>query len=149
MSSSARLAVLLLLALAACGKPKPAAGWPTTTDNPRVLEARRLLAQAGYEFGRGFPKLSVLYNEGAEYHKQIAAACQEMWRLNLVVYVELIAKEWKVYLDQMNRGDFDIGRRGYTGEYADPHSLLSLFLSDSFFNTTGWSSPEFDRLIQE
>ena len=73
MSSSARrLAVLAVGLAAACGK-KDSVGSP----DPKAAEARKLLAEAGFPEGRGFPKLEVLYNTD-EYHRQIAAAIQEI-----------------------------------------------------------------------
>jgi oligopeptide transport system substrate-binding protein len=47
----------------------------------------------------------------------------------------------------VRRGEYDIARRGYTGEYADPHSLVSLFTTGNGMNTTNWGSAEFDRLV--
>jgi ABC-type oligopeptide transport system substrate-binding subunit len=146
MSSNGRLAGFLLVLLAGCGKGNESTAWPSATSDPKILEARRLLTDAGFEFGRGFPKLTFLYNT-SESHKKIAAAFQEMWRSKLGIEIELRNLEWKVFLDHLNRGDYDIGRRGYYGEYLDPHALLSLFTANSHFNTTGWTSAEFDGLL--
>ena len=104
------------------------------------------LAEAGYPGGRGFPKLSLLYNT-SESHKQIASAFQEMWRSKLGIEIELQNMEWRIFLGEVAKGNYQIARRGYFGEYLDPHALLSLFKSDSQFNSTGWSSKEFDDLL--
>ncbi len=142
MSSSVRFALVLLLLV---GCDKSGAGLPTTSD-PRILEARKLLADAGFPEGKGFPKLEVLHND-ADWHKKIAAAIQEMWRKQLGIQVELRSEEWKVFLANRGAGKFQIARGGFTGEYRDPHAFLRLFASDSGFNSTKWSSPEFDRLL--
>ncbi len=139
MSSSARWFAAALL-LASCSKADDA---PPT---PELQEARRLLAEAGFPGGRGFPRLTILYNT-QESHKKIASAIQDMWRRGLGVDVELRNVEWTVMMDLRDRGEFDIIRSGYTGEYADPHALVSLFATGSGFNTGGWSNPEFDRLV--
>lgn len=143
MCSRSRLAALVCLALAACGKSDPPA--PAAPD-PRVAEARRLLAEAGFPDGRGFPKLEVLYNTD-EYHRQIASAIQEMWRVNLGVGVELRNTEFPVMMGAVQRGDYEIARQGYIGEFADPLAFLELFAEDSRSNTTGWTSPKFEELI--
>ncbi|MBI4565917.1 MAG: hypothetical protein HY716_14610 [Planctomycetes bacterium] len=132
-----------LLMLVACDGPKPPAPVEISAE---VEEARRLLSEAGFPQGKNFPKLELLYNT-AEWHKKIAAAVQEMWRARLGITVELRNAEWRVYLDLVAKADYDIARRGYIGEYIDPESLLSLFLSDNLWNSTGWSSPEYDRRI--
>src|SRR5262245_39720626 len=143
MFSRRSLAVFILLA--GCGKPPPP---PPSGGQDGTAEARRLMAEAGFPEGRGFPKLELLYND-SEALKKIAAAIQEMWRTRLGVTVTLRNTEWKVYLDLVQKSQFEIARRAYFGEYLDPESFLSLFTSDSGFNSGGWSSPEYDRLIAD
>ena len=93
MCSRNSLGALLLLALTAgCGKE----GARTPAD-PGAAEARKLLAQAGFADGKGFPKLEVIYNTD-EYHQKIAAAIQEMWRANLGVTVELRNMDFPVMM---------------------------------------------------
>jgi ABC-type oligopeptide transport system substrate-binding subunit len=143
--SSRSKALALAVLLAGCGKAEPPRSAPGP-DGDRIAEARRLLAEAGYPDGRGFPEFEILHND-AEWHKKIAAAIQEWWRNRLGIKVVLRNTEWKVFLDLVQKGNFDIARSGYFGEYIDPESLLSLFTTDSGFNSGGWSSPEYDRLI--
>ncbi len=142
MSSSGRiLAVLILSAVWGCGKKEPVA-----SIDPKVAEARKLLADAGFPEGRGVPKLEVLYNTD-EYHRQIAAAIQEMWRVNLGVGVDLRNVEFPVMMGMVQQGDFQIARQGYIGEYADPLAFLELFTEDSRSNTTGWSTPHYEQKV--
>src|SRR5262245_43510093 len=131
MCNSARRlgAVLLLGALASCGESASPSPLPSPAS-PAVAEARRLLAEAGFPGGKGFPKLEILHNT-AEWHKRIAAAIQEMWRKELGLPIEIRNEEWKVFLESRNKGKFQIARGGYTGEYRDPQAFLSLFTSDS------------------
>src|SRR5688572_29969175 len=95
-SSSASRAVLALLLIAGCGESKPSA--PPPPSDPRISEARRLLAEAGFPDGKGFPELEIITND-AEWHKKIAAAIQEWWRIRLGIKVSIRNMEWKVYLD--------------------------------------------------
>jgi len=44
--------------------------------------ARRLLAEAGYPEGKGFPKFEILINT-LESRRTIAEAIQEMWKKHL------------------------------------------------------------------
>ncbi|RPH48381.1 MAG: hypothetical protein EHM91_04385, partial [Planctomycetota bacterium] len=142
MSSSARLLALLAVAvLAACGKKEPVA-----SADPHVAEARKLLAEAGFPEGRGFPRLEVLYNTD-EYHRQIAAAIQEMWRVNLGIPIDLRNVEFPVMMGMVQQGEYQIARQGYIGEYADPLAFLELFTEDSRSNTTGWSTARYEKLV--
>ena len=111
-------------------------------------EARRLLAEAGYPGGKGFPLTSYLYSEG-ELNEGMAIELQSMWKEVLGVTVQLARQEWKVYLNSLGSLDFGIARSSWVGDYPDPNTFLDLFVSGSGNNRTGWSSSKYDRLIGE
>ena len=115
-----------------------------TPEDP--VKARKLLAEAGYPGGRGFPLTTYLYSEG-EMNEAVAIELQLMWRRELGVTVQLARQEWKVYLNSLESLDFGIARSSWVGDYPDPNTFLDLFLSASGNNRTGWRSPEYDRLI--
>jgi len=108
--------------------------------------ARRLLAEAGFTDGRGFPRLQLLYNT-SEGHERIAQAVQQMWKTHLGVDIELVNMEWKVYLAQTQEGKYDLARAGWIADYADPATFLNLWVTGGGNNRAGWSNPEYDRLI--
>lgn len=109
-------------------------------------EAKRLLAEAGYPGGRGFPRLEILYNN-LEKHQITAEAIQEMWRRNLGIEVGLHNEEWKVYLADQKSVNFSIQRAGWLADYVDPHVFFDLWASYSDNNNTHWANPEYDRLL--
>ena len=113
-----------------------------------VAEARRLLAEAGYPDGKGFPMVSYLYSEG-ELNEAIAVELQSMWRRELGVNVQLLRQEWKVYLRSLSSLDFDIARSSWVGDYPDPNTFLDMFVTGGGNNRTGWSDPRYDKLIAE
>ena len=108
--------------------------------------ARRLLAEAGFPDGRGFPKVTLLYNT-LDSHQVIAEAIQQMWKRTLNVDVELYNQEWKVYLDSMHLKNYQICRAGLIVDPYDPSLYLRSFTTGYGYNDTGWSNPEYDRLI--
>lgn len=111
-----------------------------------LAKAKRLLAEAGFPDGRGFPRFDILYNT-LEKHRITAEAIQEMWRRNLGIEVGLHNQEWKVYLADQKTINFSIQRAGWLADYVDPHAFFDLWRSDSDNNNTHWGNPEYDRLL--
>lgn len=110
--------------------------------------ARRLLAEAGYPGGKGFPDVSILYNTQVD-HKTIAEAIQSMWKEHLGVNVALLNQEWKVYMDSERNFDYDISRAGWVGDFNDPINFLEIWTKDNGNNRTGWYSDEYERLLEQ
>jgi oligopeptide transport system substrate-binding protein len=122
--------------------------YPTTSINFDPEQAKKLLAEAGFEKGVNFPKLEILFNT-QEGHKQIALAIQQMWQKHLGIQVELTNTDWKVYLSKEMIGDFQISRAGWIGDYDDPNTFLDLMRPKRGNNKTGWENLEYDLLIDE
>jgi len=108
--------------------------------------ARRLLADAGYPGGRGFPRLALLYNSSGS-HQQIAEAIQHMWKAELGIHIALTNQEWGVYQTSMQNRDYDIARSSWVADYADPSSFLDCFATGSGNNRTGWSHAGYDEQL--
>jgi oligopeptide transport system substrate-binding protein len=113
-----------------------------------VERARQLLAEAGYPEGKGLPSLEILFNTH-ESHRAVAEAIQQMWRHNLGVNITLVNTEWKVFLDKQDTMDYQISRAGWIGDYVDPNTFLEMWKTGNGNNDTGWSHPEYDRLIDQ
>ncbi len=111
-------------------------------------EARRLLAEAGFPGGQGFPNLELLFNT-SEQHRPICEAVQQMWKRELGIDVTLANQEWKVYLNAMRTGNYQITRAGWIGTVPDPHDYLQNVRTDGGQNFTGWSNAEYDRILAE
>lgn len=112
------------------------------------MEARRLLAEAGYGPGSTLPPITLSYNT-SEGHKQIAEAVQQMWKQNLGVSVAIENQEWKVYLKNLQQMNFQMARLGWVGDYADPYTFLELLKSANGNNHSGWGDPRYDALLHQ
>jgi oligopeptide transport system substrate-binding protein len=113
-----------------------------------VKFARECLAKAGFPEGKGFPVVELMYNT-SERNRQIAEAIQAMWQTNLDIKVELVNKEWKMYLDSFRTRDFSVSTASWIGDYNDPLTFLGMWTSDSTNNRALWSSKEYDKLISD
>ena len=121
---------------------------PVQTAAEDAAEAVRLLAEAGYPGGKGFPKITITFNAD-EGHQMMAELIQAQWKSRLGIDVELASMEWGAFLDAQSRLDYWVARAGWTADYVDPNTFLDMFLTDGANNQTGFSSPAYDRLIAE
>lgn len=127
------------------GQQMPEAAW---TQEERVEEARRLYALAGYSEENPL-RTRILYNT-QEDHRRIAVAIASMWKQTLGVEVEILNQEWKVFLDtRQQKIETELYRSGWIGDYNDAYTFAELFASGSGLNHTGYSSPDYDRLLRE
>jgi oligopeptide transport system substrate-binding protein len=109
-------------------------------------EARRLLAEAGFPGGRGFPAVELSINTSAR-HQDFAQIVQQMWRRELGVQVSIVNKEGKVFYDERLRGEFQIARAGWVGDYIDASAFLTNYLASSGQNESRYANAEFDQLV--
>lgn len=128
--------------------PDPVGYEPKNYWQEDVEEARRLLAEAGYPEGRGFPVYAILYNTHDNHHK-VALAIQQMLKKNLNVDVQLENREWKVYIAAKKNLEHDIARAGWVADYLDPSNFFDILRSYAGNNNTGWNNAEYDRLMEE
>lgn len=113
-----------------------------------VEEARRLLSEAGYPGGKGFPKVTYKYSTG-KGGKMLAEVLQGMWKTALGVEVELYSEEWKVFLSTRMKGDFDISVAGWAMDFPDAAGLLENYMTNSSNNNCKYSNAEFDEIMRK
>ena len=115
--------------------------------------ARKLLAEAGYPGGKGFPRFEYMFNAAAggwrKIHEDIAIELQQMWHDTLGIHMELRQLEWKVYLSAQARLDYNLSRSSWIGDYDDANTFLGMFTSNDGNNRTGWKNAQYDALVRE
>lgn len=111
-------------------------------------KARALLAQAGFPGGKGFPRLELM-TTSREVQKTMAEAIQGMWKRHLGIHVDIRSCEWTAYKFAQNSMQYDFSSSSWSGDYLDPSSFLDLWSAASGNNNTGWSHPEYERLLAE
>ncbi len=111
-------------------------------------QARKLLAQAGYPGGKGFPKIEIFFNT-LESHRQLAELIQRMWKEQLNIPVELNNQEWQVFQATREQRRFDVARDGWIADYLDPNTFMDLYQTDNLNNHPGWLNPEYTKLMEQ
>ena len=115
-----------------------------------VATAKKLLADAGFPDGRGFPAFELL-TLSSEINQRIGEAVQQMWRRDLGLDVAIGQKEFKVLLQLVDNTtlDYATARGRWIAEYPDPLTYLAIFSSRSGLNCTGYADPAYDALLDE
>jgi len=131
-----------------CLTPPDTAGYTARAAIPDDFDAaRRLLAEAGYPGGRGFPKVEIQFAT-LELNQRLLEAVQQMWRRELGIEIALANKEQRVWLNDERQLNYDISYAHWIGDYVDPSTYLELFTADGGNNSTGWASSDYARLVR-
>jgi oligopeptide transport system substrate-binding protein len=112
-----------------------------------VVQAKKLLAEAGFPDGKGFPRFGILYNT-MEAHKKLAEVVADQLRRNLNIDAVAYNQEWQSYQASTSSMDYDISRYGWVGDYEDPNTFLDTWQTNGGNNRTGWGSVVYDRLLE-
>ena len=112
-------------------------------------KAKSELAIARRELGARFPEtLTYRYNSGTESHKQIAEYLQASWKKVLNLDIELESQEWKTFISDTRKGNYELARFGNIGNYPDAEAeFLPNFRCASQDNRAQWCDPEFEAAM--
>jgi oligopeptide transport system substrate-binding protein len=110
-------------------------------------EARRLLAEAGFPGGAGFPRVSLLYSTAAQ-DGDIAQVVVGQWKRVLGVEVELAGVESSEFSHRLHHQEYTISRASWFGDYDDPSTFLDKYRSTADNNDCKWASARYDELCR-
>ena len=125
-------------AIPAYGSVNPAMGFyfdpDLGEDSPQRYEpevAKRLMTEAGFPDGEGFPKLKLLSGPANRRESQVVA---NILKRNLGIEVEVETKDGPVVLEDYLRMDFDLCRLGSGGDFDPDDAIVDWMQTDSKFN---------------
>ena len=121
-----------------------------------TLAAQKLLAEAGYPNGKGFPKIDIYVNaqKNSPMHKAMMGLTDQLKRnlgVDLGIKLCTIAQRDKAIAE----GKAKIWRAGWIADYPHPECFLSLFYSrnisssNNTINSFHYSNAEFDTLLEQ
>ena len=110
-----------------------------------LAEAKKLLEEAGYPNGEGYPTIEYSTND-AGYHVPLAEYLQQAWG-DLGITLTINKMEWSSFTPARRAGEYDVARNGWVMDYNDPSNMLDLFCSGNGNNDGKYSNPEFDAAI--
>jgi len=111
----------------------------------RIAEAQRLYRAAGYSAARPL-SFELRYNSG-EVHTKLALAIASMWKEALGIEVRLTQVEFKTLLADIDRGDVEMFRSSWVGDYNDAYTFAQYLKSDFGLNLPHYRSAAYDALL--
>lgn len=142
------------------GKPAfsftpPGAGYEAVVRSESALspreradEARRLMAEAGFAGGKGFPTLELM-TTSRDVQRVMAETVQAMWAETLGIHVDIRSCEWTAYKAAQQNMDYDISSSSWSGDYLDAATFVELWRSGGGNNCTGWGSRVCDDALAQ
>ena len=142
------------------GVGTPALGWlppglpGVTADIGKNLDfdstaAKKLLAQAGYPNGKGFPKVTLTIVD-QDTNKLTAEFFKEQLKQNLGINIDIEVVEESTFNGRYQKGDFQLTWSSWFADYADPENWLpEQFGTTGGFNVLHYSNPKVDALLKQ
>ena len=94
------------------------------------------------------PSLTLTYPTTLE--DQIPLVLQDQLRKSLGIKITLEPLEYKVYLDRINKGDYQLCLGSWVADFDDPINFLEIFKTKHIkTNNTNWESPAYLKAIED
>lgn len=123
-----------------------------------IEKAKRLLSEAGYPDGKGFPEVRILVNSGNSRNSSVAVELQKQLKANLNINVNFESLPNVQKYELQMHGKSDIYRDAWVADFSSPESFLSLFVGDgvpadtsapSFPNTSRYQNSTYDLYFKK
>jgi oligopeptide transport system substrate-binding protein len=114
-----------------------------------VAAAKRLLQEAGFPNGQGFPELTLISSQAATSVAQ-AEFVQKQLKDNLGINIKLEVVDARTRSSRYSNSQFELAIGGWHEDYHDPENWLPVLLqSDSTNNQWKYSNAKFDELVKQ
>lgn len=111
-------------------------------------KAKKLLSEAGYENGKDFPKIKLIYlNE--EKNKILAEEIKSMLKKNLNIELETKGYDNNTFTSELANKNYTLVASEVDADYLDPIVFLDSFVTGRGSNIGGYNSEAYNNLIKE
>lgn len=134
-------------------------GYPSQSVNGFYydpIQARELLAQAGYPNGEGFPQVTLNLNSSGGVNEKVAEALTYMINKTLNISILINVMPMAELQPKVEQGQVDFWRFGWIADYPDPSNFLHLFYGkniiperDMSINYFRYQNADFDLIYEE
>jgi len=108
--------------------------------------AKKLLADAGFPDGKGFPKITLELRQENDLNKAVANAIAGMLKDNLGVHVDISNIDQKTFMADLNAHKITFYMVSYGFDYLDASNMLGVWLSKG---RHAWKNDQFDKLVTD
>jgi len=121
-------------------------------------QAKRLMAEAGYPGGKGFPKLTLYLNEGGNTNTIIANAIYNNLKDNIGVEINIEPLPNDILIERFSTGQTDFTRTGWVADIPTPADFLKTFYgkdvpsdpkAKSLPNVSRYKNPIYDEYYEK
>lgn len=84
-----------------------------------------------------------------DWFRTLGEYLQQAYKKTLGINLEISFSEWGIFIDNVEKGNYQIGFMGWGASMNDPYDVLSLHTSQSNAIYTGWANEEYDALVNE
>jgi ABC-type transport system substrate-binding protein len=122
-----------------------------------LKKAKKLLAEAGFPEGKGFPSIK-LASLRRNISTRVILEIQKQLLTNLNINVEISSISYKEMMEMNNKSELNMSLKGWLGDFPDPTSFLSLFYGAdvpsspyemSYPNESRFKNKQFDKLYEK
>jgi ABC-type transport system substrate-binding protein len=119
-------------------------------DSADLEEARRLLAEAGFPNGEGFPEMAMVIRTVVAVYADMGAIIKQQLRDNLGIEdIDLRLMESAAGLQAYRQGEWDMAAQFVGLINTDPEDILQqVYNEQGAWNWSRWTSNEYEELFQ-
>ncbi|MEO0466448.1 MAG: peptide ABC transporter substrate-binding protein [Pseudomonadota bacterium] len=129
------------------GEDVPQVDWAQMPRSERLIEARRLLEDAGFGLDNPF-EFTFIHRNTGDNRKPPPVALENWKQIADWVQPQIEQQDTKVLYERLRLGDFEVSDAGWVADFNDPHNFLYLLDSETGqLNYGSYNNPEFDALL--